>query len=105
MIATIPFLRRALSKLLAGIATAEQARWAIGSVWLAIALWAYLAGTGLVGSMEQAAAGAAEMENELVCRRLGFAPGEGNFALCASELAGVRQAEKARTELALTGLY
>jgi hypothetical protein len=75
----------------------EQAWWAAGALWLAVVLSAFLAGPGLCASREEFASQQAEVENQVVCGRLGMPPGEARYSACAAELDEVRRLQKERT--------
>lgn len=76
----------------------ENAWWALGSLWLAVVMWAFLNGPRLHEMEVQETAIEEEAENRNVCERLGMPSGNGAFPACASELGEVRRRHKQRLD-------
>lgn len=76
----------------------DNAWWALGSLWLAVVLWAFMNGPRLYAAQEQEIAIEAEAEDHSVCQRLNMPVGSGSYSACASELGEVRRHQTERLE-------
>lgn len=85
-------------------AVRSHAWWALGSLWLAVVLWAFLNGPRLYGERVQQATFNAERENRATCGRLGIPTESSQYMACAIELDGVRRNAVAQAEQALDPL-
>ena len=77
---------------------ASQAWWALGALWLACVLWAFLNGPRLHAEAAQQAMREEQAENQNACGRLNMPPGSTGYGVCVSMLDNVRRAQSARTE-------